>query len=95
MTLPSDLLVLLFNRDTFVVNESLIHDAVLRWIKHNNFLDYSTLVQCIRLTEMPQQKLIDLSDTDGMFCAEDILKALKTQVKPYWEKMRPRGRKGQ
>ena len=97
LTLPSDILVHILDRDTLVVDEPLIRRAVMRWMKENEVVGSSPLVQCIRLSEIPLQMLVDLADLEpggGMFTERDVLNALKIQMKPYWEKMRPRGRMG-
>ncbi len=95
MTMPCDLLAQIFNRDTFVVNESLILDAVMRWKSQNIVLECVSLVECVRLTQIPQQKLVDLSEREEvLFSSDKVLKALKVQIRPHWEKMRPRGKKG-
>ena len=92
-TLPFDLMTEILNRDTLPVSESIVCDAVLQWIDENDTCMGAVLQKCVRLTEMPAHKLLELSDKN-VFCDSDVLGALKVQVKPLWEKMKPRGRKG-
>ena len=78
-----------------MVEESLVYDAVLQWMRRNDSSTCPVLVDCVRLTEMDQQRLIDLTDEgSNCFLDNEVLKALKIQMKPLWEQMKPRGKKG-
>ena len=70
-----------------------IYRTVLLWMQENNVTE-SGLLKCVRLSEIPSQFLVDLSEPNGCFSETEIFAALKIGVKNNWEAMRPRGRIG-
>ena len=94
-SLNEDLMVRLLSRDSFVVEETAVHEAVVRWMQENASSQQSDgLIRCIRLSEIPPHKLLDLAGPDGMFTDRAVLASLRIQMKKVFEDMNPRGRIG-
>ena len=96
LSLQKDLLKQLLSRDTFVVEEIAVYEAVDRWMKENmpGRCD-SSLLQCIRLSEIPAQRLLDLAVPDGWFSEREVLTNLRVQMRSVFADMNPRGRLGE
>ena len=90
-----DTLISILSRDTLVVNEMLIYGTMKSWIEQNGVTktDCKPLLQCLRLTEIPTKKLLDLSE-DGLFTPEEILLAFRIKTKHMWNEIKPRGEIG-
>ena len=97
LTLQQDLLVKLLSRDSFVVEELDIYEAVLHWMKENNAdrSQCATLLHCVRLSEIPAERLLDLAEPDGFFTEREVLSNLRIQMRRMFEQMNPRGRTGE
>ena len=70
-----------------------VYHTVRLWIQENNVTSRS-LLQCVRLSEIPSQLLVDLSEPNGCFSETEVLGALRIGLQNNWEAMRPRGRIG-
>ena len=89
-------MVRLLSRDSFVVEEIAVHEAVIRWMQENaSSQRCDSLIQCIRLSEIPPHKLLDLAVPGGMFTDRAVLANLRIQMKGVFEDMNPRGRIGE
>ena len=93
LTLSEGALSEILQRDTFLVEEMSIYRTVLLWMQENNVIE-SDLLRCVRLSEIPSQFLVDLSEPNGCFSETEVFAALKIRIKRNWEAMRPRGRIG-
>ena len=70
-----------------------IYRTVLLWMQENN-VTRSGLLKCVRLSEIPSQLLVDLSELRGCFSETEVLSALRVRLNDNWQEMRPRGRIG-
>lgn len=50
------------------------------------------LLQCLRLSEIPTTKLLDLAN--DIFTPEEVLAAVRTKTKHIWSQIKPRGEIG-
>ena len=89
-------LVKLLSRDTLIVDEMLVCNAVKLWIGKNDasITECQPLIQCIRLSELSCECLVDLVEDNQYFAAAQLLDALKIQTNLVWNKMNPRGQIG-
>lgn len=89
------ILIELLSRDTLLVQELSVYNAINGWMKKNGVQasDAPELLQCVRLTEIPEDKLLDLAQL-GIFSEKDILKSLRVRMKQMLFEMRQRGKIG-
>ena len=88
-------LVLIMSRDSLCVPETLIFRAVVRW-KESQSDQVSkevmkSVLSCVRLTEIPPKLLLEEVSSSSLFEMESIMMALKVQILPDLESMKPRG----
>ena len=83
LMLPLENLRYLLSRDSFIVEEVHIFHAVCRWKEHNKATleDVSRLLECVRLSEIPQQELIGVVSPSGMYSAASLYTVLESQRK--------------
>ena len=97
LSLPEDTLKLVLSRDTLVTAEVSVVEALQRWQESNqrSTEEMKELLDCVRLTRISPEELVQSIEPMGLFTAEQILTAIHAQSKPQLELMRPRGRKGE
>ena len=97
LSLPQHNVQSIISRDSFIVSEVCIFQAVLRWKKHNSKTreEISGILQCVRLSEIPPKVLFAIVEPCALFEEHCILGAIRVQMKPDLEQMRPRCKKGQ
>ena len=94
LTLPEQTLCQILSRDSFVIEEMSIYNTILRWMEHNSVSEAQSLLDCVRLSEIPREELVDLSEPPGRFTQAQVLNALKVQIRSEHHRMKPRGRTG-
>ena len=96
-TLHQELLIKLLSRDSFMAEEIDIYEAVLLWMRENNAdcSESDSLLRCVRLSEIPAQRLLDLAEPGGFFSERKVLTSLRVQMRRSFEQMNPRGRAGE
>ena len=94
LTLPEQTLCQILSRDSFVVEEMSVYNAILRWMEHNSVSKAQTLLDCVRLSEIPREELVDLAQPMGKFTQGQVLDALRIQIRSEHHLMKPRGRTG-
>ena len=96
-SLSMEKLVKLLSRDTLIVDEMVVCSAVKLWIGKNsaNITDCQPLIQCIRLSELSCESLVDLVEDNQLFAPAQLLDALKVRTNLVWNKMDPRGQRGE
>ena len=77
--LPKENFKVLIARDTFVVRELQIFNAVQKWIEYNKVdkVEAADLLECVRLTEIPHSELKARVLPSGLYKREQILEALE------------------
>lgn len=91
LSLTANTLITLLSRDSFNVEEMLVYTCVQSWMKHNSVSDYKPLLQCVRLSEIPAEQLLDLAQPYGQFTDREVISALRVQMKRQIDDMQPRG----
>ncbi len=97
LSLPAHNLQSVISRDTFLVPEVAIFQAVLRWKEHNSGTSGEGLLQvlqCIRLSEISPPEIFGVVEPSGLFDDSKVLRAVRVQTKPELKEMQPRGKKG-
>ena len=88
-------LVHILSRDSLCVSEVLVFEAVVRWMERNkDNTDAEVtkqILDCVRLTEIPPQALFEKISPSSLFAMENIMQALRAQILPDFEIMKPRG----
>ena len=87
-------LTVILSRDSLCVPEIQIFHAVLRWKESNNDITDEAMKRvlgCVRLSEIPPRVLLDEVVASSIFKQESIMLALKAQIMPDFELMKPRG----
>lgn len=81
LTLPKEHLKYLISRDTFLVDEIQIFQAVRRWKDHNNVSteEMTDVLQCVRLTEIPPEDLQHVVLPSGLYSDESVCSAAVAQ----------------
>ncbi len=96
-SLPAHNLQCVISRDTFLVPEVSIFQAVLKWKGRNSSVSAevkSEVLQCIRLSEVSPQELFQVVEPSGAFDGSKILQAIRVQTMPDLKQMHPRGKRG-
>lgn len=93
VTLSPSTLQLIISRDTFFLPELKIYQAVLRWRDTNLEDDFQNVLGCIRLSEIPARELFTTIEPAQIYDQSEITTALRIQIKPEFQKRRPRGKK--
>ena len=97
LSLPEDSLRAMISRDTLVVPELEIFQAVQRWKEHNgkDVKELAKLLDCVRLSEFssPEEIFTEVEPT-GLLDSKAILAGVRTMCKPCIAEMKPRGRIG-
>ena len=87
--------MLILSRDSLCVPETQIFQTVVRWKERNevNEEEMKGILDCVRLTELPPQVIFNEIEASGLFESSHIMQALRAQIKPDIELMKPRGLK--
>ena len=95
--LQKDMLKILIARDTFVVEELEIFNAVQRWVKHSTADKQETLdlLACVRLTEISYEELETKVLPSGLYETEQVLQAMTGRVAIEKDCISTRGKKGE
>ena len=95
--LPKENLKVLIARDTFVVEEIEIFDAVRKWIEYNRFdrSDAVDLLECVRLTEIPHSELQSRVLPSGLYQREAVQEAMGESQMLVGDCIATRGRTGE
>ena len=93
LSLPQKYLEDIVCRDSFVTEEIDIFILVRKWLQHNNKTkdDSASLLQLVRLCEIPPKLLFAEVEPSGLFDKETMFEAMKVSCKPELERMTPRG----
>lgn len=86
----------ILSRDSLCVPEIQIFHTVLQWKENNNDVTDEAMkrvLSCVRLSEIPPKVLLDDIVASSLFKQESIMLALKAQIMPDFERMKPRGTK--
>ncbi len=97
LSLPAHNLQCVISRDTFLVPEVSIFQAVLKWKEHNSSVSEevkSEVLQCIRLSEVSPQEIFQVVEPSGMFDESKLFQAVRVQMKSVLKQMHPRGKTG-
>lgn len=95
--LPEESLIRIISRDTFVVPENEIFEAVRKWKEHNekSVEEVAELIKCVRLSEFSSaEKIFREVEPTGLLDEKSILAGVRVLCKPCVTEMNPRGRKG-
>ena len=70
-----------------------VFQTVIRWKENNDGNDEALkeVLSCVRLTEIPPQALLSEIESSSLFERDSIILALKAQLLPDFELMKPRG----
>lgn len=93
-SISDHVLTRILSRDSLCVPEIQIFNMVLRWKENNNDVTDEAMkrvLDCIRLSEIPPQVLLNDIVASSLFKQESIMLALKAQIMPDFELMKPRG----
>ena len=95
--LPKENFKVLIARDTFVVEEVEIFDAVKKWIEHNKVdkNDAVDLLECVRLTEIPYGELKSRVLPSGLYQREAVTEAMRGSQVSDRECIATRGKTGE
>ena len=93
LTVNDRLLMLILSRDSLCVPETQIFQTVVRWKERNEVNEevMKGILDCVRLTELTPQVLFSEIEASGLFESGHIMQALRVQMKPDIELMKPRG----
>ena len=93
LSLPQKYLEEIVCRDSFVTEEIDVFQLVRKWLEHNNKTkdDSASLLQLVRLCEIPPKLLFAEVEPSGLFDKETMFEAVKVSCKPELERMTPRG----
>ena len=85
--------MLILSRDSLCVPETQIFQTVVRWKERNEVNEevMKGILDCVRLTELTPQVLFSEIEASGLFESGHIMQALRVQMKPDIELMKPRG----
>ena len=89
--MPESSLVTLLSRDSFLVEELSVYKCIVLWMRHNSVTHCPSLLECVRLTEIPVQELLNYVCPGGNFSETQVLHSLKIQVNKEFQSMKPRG----
>ena len=94
--LPKENLKLLISRDSFLVDEMLVFDAVRSWISFNRQEreEVEDLLECVRLSEISREELDREVLTSGLFEQDQVTDAKRIQDEADRDSMAPRGKRG-
>ena len=83
----------ILSRDSLCVPEIQIFQTVLRWREKGDVTDEAMkrVLSCVRLSQIPPRVLLDEVEASSLFKQENIIQALKAQILPDFELMKPRG----
>ena len=92
-TINHHALTLILSRDSLCVPEMQVFQTVIRWKENNDGNDEALkeVLNCVRLTEIPPQALLSEIEASSLFERGGIMLALKAQLLPDFELMKPRG----
>ena len=95
--LPKENFKVLIGRDTFVVEEIEIFDAVRKWIEYNKLdkSDVIDLLECVRLTEIPYSELESRVLPSGLYQLEAVLEAMGESQTSIRDCIATRGKKSE
>ena len=96
LALAHSTLSLIISRDTFFVPEMMIYHSVVCWKDFNGVSkeELEEVLGCVRLSEIPPKDLFVTVEPAQLFKPTEITSALRVQIKPEFQQMKPRGRKG-
>ena len=95
--LPKENLKVLIDRDTFVVEEIEIFDAVRKWIEYNRSdrSEAVDLLECVRLTEIPRSDLQSRVLPSGLYQREAVQEAMGVSQMAVGDCIATRGKTGE
>ena len=93
LTVSDHVLILILSRDSLCIPETQVFQTVVRWREKNKVNEevMKGLLDCVRLTEIPPHDLFGEIEASGLFESDHIMQALRVQMKPDIELMKPRG----
>lgn len=96
MVLPKEHLKSLLRRDSFMVSETAIFEAVMKWKDYNDFevQEITDVLECIRLSEIPTRELESVVRPSGMYSKSVLEEAVKLSLSPSNYLRKPRGKLG-
>ena len=96
LTLATSTLSLIISRDTFFVPEMFVYNAVVGWKDYNGVSkeELEEVLGYVRLSQIPPKELFRTVEPAQLFRPVEITDALRVQIKPEFQQMKPRGRKG-
>ena len=95
--LPEESLIGIISRDTLMVPEIEVFEAIRKWKEHNdkNIEEIGKLLDCVRLSEFSSaEQIFKEVEPTGLLDAKTILTGVRVLCKPCVTEMNPRGRKG-